>query len=332
MENLYKRRENESDKDYEYRLYKNQSLYGISWEQINELLGLEQHPDSTRKASYGYIKRAEQEMSHSFDKSIMVINDLHLPFERKDTLEIINNHSSEINTLVIGGDLMDCQSISTFPKIRTLTLEEELIYTYEFLKKVRKILDNEQKIIIINGNHEERWYRDICNMHEKDMQKFINPNLIDMIIEGFTIYESGEKKRYEGIEDIIYIPHWYVNIDEKLIVCHQKNFSKVKGKILESAAQHFLNKKEKFDAIITTHTHKFSCATVDRFSNCIVIENGCLSMPQDYADSGNLGFTQQTNCYTIVKYNNEENLKFNNIKTYLLDEIVEDKDKYVVNI
>ena len=132
MENLYERRENESDKDYEYRLYKNQSLYGISWEQINELLGLEQHPDSTRKASYGYIKRAEQEMSHSFDKSIMVINDLHLPFERKDTLEIINNHSSEINTLVIGGDLMDCQSISTFPKIRTLTLEEELIYTYEF--------------------------------------------------------------------------------------------------------------------------------------------------------------------------------------------------------
>lgn len=235
-------KKNESLMDYEERLYRNQSRYKLSWKKINKLLKLNQHPDSTRKASYGYLRRVDQEREHGFDKSIMIINDLHLPFEREDVLEIIEKHKSEITTLVIGGDLMDCKSISKFHQIKTLTIEEELLYTYNFLKKVRKILNNNQNIIIINGNHEERWYRDICNLQEKDMQKFINPNLIDMIVEGFTIYEDKGRKRYEGIEGITYIPHWFVNIDKKVIVCHPKNFSMVKGKMLENGAQHFVNR------------------------------------------------------------------------------------------
>ncbi len=191
--------------DYEERLYRNQSRYKLSWKKITELLNLSQHPDTTRKASYGYLRRVDQERQNKFDKSIMIINDLHLPFERGDVLDIISKHKNEITTLVIGGDLMDCKSISKFHQIKTLTIEEELIYTYNFLKKVRKILDNDQNIIIINGNHEERWYRDICNLSEKDMQKFVNPNLLDMVVDGFTIYKDGEKKRYEGIEGIIYM-------------------------------------------------------------------------------------------------------------------------------
>ena len=43
---------------------------------------------------------------------------LHLPFERNDILEIVNKHKNEIDTLVIGGDLIDCQSISFFLKLK----------------------------------------------------------------------------------------------------------------------------------------------------------------------------------------------------------------------
>lgn len=306
--------------EYEERLYRNQSLYGLSWERINNLLGLEQHPDSTRKASYGYLRRIDQEAKGTFDKSIMIINDLHLPFERQDILEVINKHKNEITTLVIAGDFMDCQSISSFPKIRTLTLEEELVYAYNFLKNIRHILDNEQNIIVINGNHEERWHRDICDMHKKDMQKFINPSLIDMIIEGFTIYEDGEKKRYKGINDTIYIPHWFINIDDKLIVCHPKNFSIVDGKMCENVAAHFLNRAETFEVIVFGHTHKYSQMTVSRRAGVYVVENGCLCEDFSYADSGNLTYTPQHYCYTIIKYNNDERIHYNNIKVYHLDE------------
>jgi len=327
MPNIYDRREGENIADYKERLYKNRSIYGLEWEDVTKILKKEENPDHTRKTSYGYLERIEDEKnSNKFDKSVMIINDIHVPYEREDVLEIISKHADEITTLVIGGDLMDCQSISFFPKIRTLTLEEELIYTYEFLKKVRKILNNEQKIIIINGNHEERWYKDICNMHEKEMQKFINPNLIDMMIEGFTIYEDNKKKKYDGIKDIIYIPHWFVNIENKIIVCHQKDFSKVKGKMLENAAQHFLNRNEEFDVLVVTHTHKYSSGVVDRFQNKFVVENGCLCLPQSYADKGNLGFSPQTYCYSIIKYNNDKNVDYNNIKTYFLSN-VEVKEK-----
>jgi len=329
---IWERRENESLMDYEERLYRNRSEYGIDWEKINELLELEQHPDTTRKASVGYIKRIDQKRQNKFDKSIMIINDLHLPYEREDILEVIKKHSNEITTLVIAGDLMDCESISKFPKIRRKSLEEELIYSYEFIKKIRKILDKGQKIIIIRGNHEERLYKEICSMHKKEFQKFINPEIIEMIIDGFVIYDNGKKMKYEGVSDITYVPHWYVNIENKIIVAHPKDFSKVKGKMLESIAGHFVNRHEEFEVIVMGHTHKFSTGIVDRYAGVFVVENMCMCKPQNYSDKGKLGFTPQTYGYTIIKYNDNEKIKFDNIRTYHLDELYNQNEDYVINL
>src|SRR5690606_36422587 len=124
---IYERRKNESLMDYEERLYRNQSRYKLSWKKITELLNLNQHPDTTRKASYGYLRRVDQERENKFDKSVMVLNDLHLPFERKDVLEIIEKHKNEITTLVFDCDLIDCKTISKIHQIKTITVEEELI-------------------------------------------------------------------------------------------------------------------------------------------------------------------------------------------------------------
>src|SRR3712207_7294614 len=52
---------------------------------------------------------------------------LHVPYERKDALQIIQKHSHEIDTLVIAGDLMDCEAISSFPKVQRMSLVQELI-------------------------------------------------------------------------------------------------------------------------------------------------------------------------------------------------------------
>ena len=129
MSDKHIRRENETLTDYKERLYRNRVRYKLDWQEVANLLGKNEHFDHTRKTSYGYLERINDEKEIKFDKSVMIINDLHLPFERDDTL--------------LARDLMDCQSISFFPKIRTLTLEEELIYTYDFLKEVRRILNNE---------------------------------------------------------------------------------------------------------------------------------------------------------------------------------------------
>ena len=332
MSDKHIRRENETLTDYKERLYRNRVRYKLDWQEVANLLGKNEHFDHTRKTSYGYLERINDEKEIKFDKSVMIINDLHLPFERDDTLEIINKHANEITTLVIAGDLMDCQSISFFPKVRTLTLEEELVYTYDFLKEVRRILNNEQEIIIINGNHEERLYKMICNMHEKDMQKFINPNLIDMIVDGFTIYDDGKKRKFQGLDGLIYIPHWFVNIDKKLIVCHPKGFSAVDGKMCENVTAHFLNRNEVFDAVVFGHTHKYTQMTVSRRSGIYAVENGCMCKPQSYSDSGKLGFSPQSYCYTILKYNNDEPIDYNNIRVYHLDEEIDENKQNMYNV
>lgn len=343
MNELLRKREKESNLQYRARLHRNKIAYGLNNKKIHEIYLKETSDtmaESSQRCSATYynkgISDAEERMKSEieFDKSVMIINDIHCPFEREDVLEIIQKHADEITTLVIGGDLMDCATISSFPKIDRSSLTEELKYTYNFMKKVRKILDKNQKIVIINGNHEERLRMTISKMHEKNLQEFINPNILDMLVDGFSLYQDGKKKKYEGIEGIIFIPHWYVNIDNKIIISHPKDFSSVDGKMCEKIAEHFANKHEKYEVLVFAHTHKYSQMKVSRRLGTFVVENGCLCKPHSYADCGKLGYTPQDYCYSIIKYNDDENININNIKVYHLEEISEydKKENYKVSL
>lgn len=333
-------KENESLLQYRARLYRNKIALGLNNKEIYELY-IKETGDTIAESScrcsattynqalgdFLEIKAQEEK----FDKSILFMNDIHCPFEREDVLNIITKHKHEITTLVIGGDLMDCESISSFPKIKRSSLTEELIYTYEFMKKIRDILGDNKKIIIINGNHEERLHKVISKMAEKELQPFLNPNILEMLVDGFTIYTDGKKVNYKGIEGITYIPHWYVLIDD-IVVCHPKDFSRVKGKMLENTASHFINKGFNFSTIVFGHTHKMSQGVIDRYEDKFVVENPCLCQPHSYSDCGKLGYSQQTYGYTIIKYNNGEGVNPNNIKTYLLEEITDTTSKYKIEL
>ena len=334
------RYENESNLDYKKRLVYGKLIYktiDCDYATLSEYVF--ERPlseDVCRRMMYG-AKEAFLEIDKSlktdnkFDKTVMIINDIHSPYERADLLDIIMKHKDEITTLVIGGDFLDCEAISSFPKINKMTMLDELIYGYNLLKKIRQILDNDQKIILINGNHEERLYKMICKMHEKDLQKFINPNILSMLVDGFTIYNSdGKRKKYEGIEGVTHIAHWYCNIDNKIIIAHPKDFSAVDGKMCEKTVEHFKNRFETFDTIVFGHTHKYSQMKVSRRQGVYVVENGCLCRPQDYADTGKLGYTPQDYCYTIIKYNDNEAIDYNNIKVYHLGESETKQDNYKI--
>jgi predicted phosphodiesterase len=315
-----KQKDGESWSEYKERLYTNRAKYNLTWEEVGELLGEDVSADHLRKTAYGYLQRCEEEKAHNFDKSVMIVNDIHIPYQRDDVLEIIAKHASEITTLIIGGDLMDCESVSSFPKIRGNTLTQELIMTYEFIKNIRKILKDNQEIILIKGNHTARYYKEICKMNEKELQSFINPEILDNLVEGFTLYQNGKKHKYDGIKNVRYIPQWYINVEDKLIVCHPTDFSAVDGKMCEKVSEHFLNKGEVFDVIVMAHTHKYTQMKVSRRQGKYVVENGCMCKPQSYSNTGKLNYTPQDYCYTIIKYNDNEHINYNNIKVYHLDE------------
>lgn len=329
---MIKPKENEDFITFRDRITENKNVYGLTWKNIKKLCydwyGVNVS-DNWRK--FTYIKNEKEISNIGFDNSIMIINDIHVPFERDDILEIISEKANEITTLIIGGDFMDCKAVSSFPNINRGEITDELIYAYGFIKKIRLILNNNQKIIIMNGNHEDRWKMTIAKMHEKGLQKFINPNLISMIVDGFSLYLDGKRVNYKAIEGITYIPHWYVVVDD-LIVCHPKDFSRVKGKMLENVTSYFINQEIDFSTVVFGHTHKYSCGVIDRFQGKFALENPCMCKPHSYSDCGKLGYSPQSYGYTIIKYNKNERIDPNNITTYLLRDNKQYTNNYTVEI
>jgi predicted phosphodiesterase len=337
MEERLKKRSEESKEYYIWRIYNIEKIpNGLTNNELRNIICEELNINVRESYLRGIAKSINQGINiqknaMKYDKSIMVINDVHAPYERKDLLENISKHADEIQTLVIVGDFLDCHSISFFDQIRETSLKDEVLYGYNLLNKIRKILNNGQRIIMIEGNHEKRYYKNICSMNQKDLQTFINPNILEMYTEGFTLYIDGKKHKYKPIEGLTLVPHWYAVIDG-IVMCHPLTFSQSKGKMLENVAQHFVSKGIDFDLAILGHTHKYSSGVTERFSNKYIIENCCMCKPQKYSDCGKTSYSPQTYGYTIVKYNNSEKITLNNCKTYLLEEEEYDFQDYSINL
>ena len=248
-------------------------------------------------------------------KKIMIINDVHVPYQHEELLNEIKKHK-DIDYLVIGGDLIDCESCSSFQMLERPTLEEELVLAHEFIKEINKIINAE--IICIKGNHEERLEREICKMQNKGLQRLLDSQLLRMLEEGFKFNIGTKRKQYKAIENFKYIDKWYARLFDNLVICHPKDFSNVPAKIAEKSAEYFLNRGiiEKDDVIFIGHTHKFSKIVSTRRQDVFVIENGCSCKPMDYSDRGNLSYGNQVNCYTIVELEEGNKIKKNDIKTY----------------
>ena len=186
---------------------------------------------------------------------------------------------------------------------------------------------------MIMGNHEKRYQTNIEKLNAKDLQTFINPHILEMYTEGFTLYIDGKKKKYAPIEGLTYVPHWYVNIDNRIIVAHPTDFSKVPAKTATNLADFLLNQHEEFQVAVLAHTHKYSTTQLNSKQGVFVVENGCLCQSMDYASkSGKLGYNPQSYCYTIIRYNKNEDIDINNIKTYHLKEEEKKEETYSIEL
>lgn len=322
---MHKRKINETIKSYESRLWQKRKEYGLSEDDIQNLISDEIYKKTMSERAIKTGERPDLE----FDNSVMIINDVHLPFERDDVIDVVAQHNDEITHLVIAGDLLDVKSISFFPKLEDWTLEQEMAYAHTWLTELRGVLTNNQPIILINGNHEERWLREIHNLRQKHFQKFMNPNLIEVLIDGFELFHDRfgyEVSYYPPIENMVFIPHWFINMDNRLIIAHPRSFSQVDGKMCENTVAHFMNRGEEFDVVVFGHTHKYSQMTVSRRGGKYAVENGCMCKPQEYVDSGRLNFTPQHYCYTIIKWDTGDRIDYNNIRVYHLEEDTEPID------
>lgn len=260
---------------------------------------------------------------------VLLLSDLHIPFHRKELFDIIRKHKDEIKAIVFVGDILDCFEISKFTSINNYPIENELIDAINIFKTIREIVGSEVELILIYGNHDQRWRKYIANMHQKKLYKFINPNILEMLKVGFTLYENGKETKYEGIPDLKIINSWYVNLNNELICCHPNNCSRVEIKNAKMAIEHFISRGEVFSTVAVAHNHHQ--AQSPNYLGKYAIETGCMCQPFEYSD----GFTStrpQDNGYALIAFDENGKVDKNASKVYVLDNGSQIDEKAHINI
>lgn len=142
-----------SDKQAFYEWWQNNGCRGISFCEIN-------YTKLSNKKIRTYLKEFSKYKKDDKRQKIVQINDLHIPFHDKKTIEVFYKFLKDVkpNKLVIAGDLLDFYELSTFDKDpkRKFTIQEEIDQCYEVLKEFKKYCP---EIHFIKGNHEDRLRR-----------------------------------------------------------------------------------------------------------------------------------------------------------------------------
>lgn len=96
---------------------------------------------------------------------ILYISDIHLPFHDLASIRIAieDGKDKDVNTVILGGDVLDMYNISSFSKVpNKATFNHERDLFYMLIDDINAMLPS-AKIFWIEGNHEYRFYRYMLN-------------------------------------------------------------------------------------------------------------------------------------------------------------------------
>jgi predicted phosphodiesterase len=297
----FERLENENDFEWKLRLClaKKRNEIDLDWQEIVDLLGLDITKDQLRKQAVGYYEY--DEYIHGYGgvaNRILAISDLHVPFQLPK--ETFKDYVGIVDTLVINGDILDCQAISKFPKLYRISPMEEIITARQYLIDLIEYIQP-KTVYMTYGNHDARMGNYFAKNLDTDILELMPNNAIELIVEdGFRHYNKMTKAKtyYEPLADVferigidvIYCNDWKVKIGKTWFV-HPLSY---RSGILSTAskAKNYLQDTdtEMFDAVIMSHTHKVgetkigninlyeqgACCYVDRMS----YTDGRMQQPQ----------------------------------------------------
>lgn len=236
-----------------------------------------------RKRMYGMKRLIEiieqSNTSAKIANRILSISDLHIPFNLP--IETFSAYKGRVDTLVLNGDLEDCQSISKFSKKFRVHFTKEMIATRQYIIDLIHFL-NPKTVIITKGNHEHRMGKYLSDMLNDDIMNIMPDSPMDLIINnGFLDKDrlNRTETKYSPIVevfentsiDISYTGDWHRKVG-KTIFAHPLSYSSGMLKTTEKAVDHFLRKDRDFDTIVLGHTHKVGCYIQ---GNINLYEQGC---------------------------------------------------------
>lgn len=249
------------------------------------------------------IKDIESQLDDINDiERVLVLSDLHIPFHKEeDIINIVKKHSN-VSTIVFAGDILDCFSVSTFPKEMHIPLYEELKTASAFLRRIDRLTPNTKKIIF-RGNHEFRFKRYLAKF-QSEFSPLVSDDILDILKNGFTYrnYLNNKRTCVPLSDNYEVIDSWYY-IYKDLVLAHPTNFSKIPMRTCVSTYDYFKNQGVDFNALAIGHTHKAGTLI---HGGTLLCELGCLCRQMDYANNGNVNYTPQTNGYGLFVFHKDK--------------------------
>lgn len=303
----------ESWDEYFIRLCENKNYYGLTFEQIAVLLNAENgksYGESAYRKKFKDFNRGRiYEREHSSEyvaQRVLAISDLHVPYHYP--VNVFKAYAGNVDVLVLNGDIMDCQSISFFPKKYRINLVQEMVLARQYIIDLIGLI-SPRKVIITKGNHEHRMIRYLSDRLNEDLMNLMPDSPMDLIVnDGFKDNDRFKKTETyypplrEVFEDqninIYYNGDWYCRVGN-VIFAHPLSYSSSMMKTTEKAVTYFTRTENRtFTAIVMAHTHKVGFYKVGDIK---MYEQGCCCKLDmlDYAD-GKLQDPQQNGCIYLA--------------------------------
>lgn len=295
MNILYARKDDEQFEDYFVRLFENKTSYGLSCQDIADILNAEvgiTYGESKWRKEYAAFRRgmiyAKQKAMQGVKNRILCISDTHVPYQLPVTT--FTDYVGVTDILVLNGDIADCQAISKFPKAYRISPMSELIQTRQYLiDLIHYIKPN--KVVINHGNHDIRFQQYFAKNLDTDLLELMPKTALELIVvDGFNHYDKavGTKTYYAPVQEVIsdieivYTDSWFCQIGGT-IFCHPIAFSCGILKTAEKAVQYFRNEGYHFNALVMAHTHRIG---EYKQGNTVMYEQGCCCdvTKQHYSD------------------------------------------------
>ena len=213
----------------------------------------------------------------------VVLSDLHIPYYRKDIIDkIIEIYGNKGFDLIINGDLLDIESLSTFTKAKQTVLEDEYNKALELLKIFSEKFE---RVYLIEGNHERRLRRSLMSIPEFVQVSFMyEPDILVNLSEGKRFKEGKYVDSYE-FDNVFYYRSFGLKFGKELYILHPNNFRATPGSTVRLAIEYVLANDKNVKYVMIGHTHQI------QFINYLGIkgyETGCLTKPLSYEKSGRI--------------------------------------------
>ena len=276
------RRKDENLVDFTKRVINAVKNKEIDYDTMGELLFGEKlySSENLRKIIYGFnswYDVLDNEYKYLVGKRILVISDLHVPFQLP--VETFKSYRGNIDILIINGDVTDLSQISKFRGSRRNTPMEDIIETRRYLIDLISYI-NPKEVYATYGNHDIRFMNYLLRALDTDLVDLLPKTQIDLIFDiGFHHHNHSERTKiwYEPLsivfpdKKIIYTNDWKLQIGDT-IFAHPLAYNSGILKTSERAMDFFLRDGYDFKNLCLAHTHKSGEFDVGAIRLC---ETGC---------------------------------------------------------